>query len=38
VVLPGDQPMVTTSTSDALISAWNKTDKGLVVPTFKERD
>lgn len=34
VILLGDQPMVATSTIDALISAWIKTAKGLVVPTF----
>jgi len=35
VILLGDQPMVTTATIDALISAWIKSKKGLVVPTFK---
>lgn len=34
MILPGDQPLVKTSTIDCLIEAWRRSDKGLVVPTF----
>lgn len=35
LILPGDQPLVQTSTINRLIEAYQKSDKGLVVPVFK---
>ncbi|MCU4174844.1 nucleotidyltransferase family protein [Marinilabiliaceae bacterium N1Y90] len=34
-ILPGDQPFITSPIFDQLISTYQSSDKGLIVPTFK---
>ena len=37
IILLGDQPMVSTAIINRLITVFQKTDKGLIIPTFEKK-